>query len=164
MARGRAPGLKVATTESTISAADLNKESEKVSDEDESNNDEKQVSETTTVSGLNRLKSRPRIQISKPSERPKAAPINRKPNPLLARRRLGALGVSTTAAPAEEPADKVEDDASEKESEEHEIDNDSSAAVTETAEPVTEAPRGLGLLGNRRRPLLRKPGTLLQSS
>lgn len=147
------------------STVETNKD-EKVIEEDENNNEEKTASETTTVSGLNRLKSRPRIQITKPSERPKAAPINRKPNPLLARRRLGALGGSTTAAPIEEPVDKNDDDAIEKDTEEHEAENDkdSSADVTEPSEPVTEAPRGLGLLGNRRRPLLRKPGTLLQSS
>lgn len=163
LTRGRSPITKP-TDSSAPADTESNKDEEKVKEEDDNNGEEKQTSETTTASGLNRLKNRPRLQITKPAERPKAPALNRKPNPLLARRRPGGLGASTTAVPVEDPVEKDENESGDKESDEHEAENEKEIAVTELVEPVTEAPRGLGLLGNRRRPLLRKPGTLLQSS
>lgn len=56
------------------------------------------------------------------------------------------------------------EEASEEQQEKTEDTNEETEKVEEVSEPVSvapsEAPRGLGLLGNRRRPLLRRPGTL----
>lgn len=73
-------------------------ESESKSDDETNNSDgASTISESSTPeTGLNRLRNRPRIQITASTARTKApaVAINRKVNPLIARRKLG--GSSTT--------------------------------------------------------------------
>lgn len=72
-------------------------ESTKSDDETNSNDGASTISESSTPeTGLNRLRNRPRIQITASTARTKApaVAINRKVNPLIARRKLG--GSSTT--------------------------------------------------------------------
>lgn len=74
-------------------------ESESTKSDDETNNNDgvSTISESSTPeTGLNRLRNRPRIQITASTARTKApaVTINRKVNPLIARRKLG--GSSTT--------------------------------------------------------------------
>ncbi|XP_055704071.1 uncharacterized protein LOC129802338 isoform X2 [Phlebotomus papatasi] len=107
---------------------------------------------TTSQSGINRLRNRPRINIH-PAGRPKAPVQNvfaaRKVNPLI-RRPFG-----NTSSTSESPAEAEETDAEE----EPEIDAEE-PAIEVTEAPSSEAPRGLGLLGTRRRLPLRRPGTI----
>ncbi|KAH8289212.1 hypothetical protein KR054_001925, partial [Drosophila jambulina] len=139
------------------------------------------------VTGLNRLKTRPRLNALHKTDaaKPKAAaapasapahhaPAPRKINPLLAKRRLHLAGAtSTTEAPAEEEHSSssdasVEQPAKEDAPSDESIGADGAAAkaeqesATESAESTTkQQARGLGLLGQRRRLPLRKPGTIL---
>lgn len=59
------------------------------------------------------------------------------------------------SAPAEESADE-NNEKTEVSAETEKVEEVSEAA----SEAPVEQPRGLGLLGNKRRPLLRRPGTL----
>lgn len=73
-------------------------ESESTKSDDENSNDGAStiLESSTPETGLNRLRNRPRIQITASTARTKApsVAINRKVNPLIARRKLG--GSSTT--------------------------------------------------------------------
>ncbi|XP_054086875.1 titin homolog [Zeugodacus cucurbitae] len=123
--------------------------------------------------GLNRLKTRPQLHKTE-NAKPKAAPAPvapRKVNPLLAKRRL-QLGHSTTEAPAEEDnATAAEESKTEEESAPAAASADAPAAenadsakdeAADEAETTTkQQARGLGLLTQRRRLPLRKPGTIL---
>ncbi|XP_067641043.1 mucin-22 [Eurosta solidaginis] len=128
----------------------------------------------TTSHGLNRLKSRPHLHKTE-SSKPKVAPAPvapRKVNPLLAKRRL-PLGHSTTETPAEEDnSTAVEESKTEEESAPAAISadapngDDADSAKNDGAADDAEATtkqqaRGLGLLMQRRRLPLRKPGTIL---
>ncbi|KAH8234523.1 hypothetical protein KR038_002596, partial [Drosophila bunnanda] len=135
------------------------------------------------VTGLNRLKTRPRLNAlhktdaakSKAAAAPVPAPAPRKINPLLAKRRLHLAGAtSTTEAPAEEAPSSSDGSAEQpaKEDAPGAGASDESGAdgvakseqesATEAAESTTkQQARGLGLLGQRRRLPLRKPGTIL---
>ncbi|KAH8357297.1 hypothetical protein KR200_006620, partial [Drosophila serrata] len=133
------------------------------------------------VTGLNRLKSRPRLNAlhktdaakSKAAAAPVPAPAPRKINPLLAKRRLHLAGAtSTTEAPAEEAHSSSDASVEQPGKEDAPGASDESGAdgvakseqesVTEAAESTTkQQARGLGLLGQRRRLPLRKPGTIL---
>lgn len=156
LARGRSPALNnlnktpaaAATVEQTSSETTIVDDSiktDEIIDEKNSEQENEAVAsgETSTAatSGVNRLKNRPRIQINQKTERVKTAPvaINRKPNPLLGRRKIGVS--TTTQAPAiEEDDDKEIIDESGDESEKGETEG-----PVEIAEPSTEAaPRGLG--------------------
>ncbi|XP_055690071.1 mucin-2 isoform X2 [Lutzomyia longipalpis] len=113
-------------------------------------------STTTSQSGLNRLKNRPRIQIQ-PAERPKTTQnvfANRKVNPLIARRQFGVTS-STSESPPE-----VEETEPQSEEDSEDADTAEDNHPEQTEPPSSEAPRGLGLLGARRRLPLRRPGTL----
>lgn len=156
------------------------------------------------VSGLNRLKTRPRLNALHKTDaaKPKAAaaapapaPAPRKINPLLAKRRLHLAGATSTTgrdteellpssqtshlhshfwteAPAEEEH-SGSDNSGEQAAKEEATGSEESAAggeaagkqeqdTTEAAESTTkQQARGLGLLGQRRRLPLRKPGTIL---
>nr|XP_036227663.1 mucin-5AC [Bactrocera oleae]XP_036227664.1 mucin-5AC [Bactrocera oleae]XP_036227665.1 mucin-5AC [Bactrocera oleae]XP_036227666.1 mucin-5AC [Bactrocera oleae] len=123
--------------------------------------------------GLNRLKTRPQLHKTE-NAKPNAAPAPvaaRKINPLLAKRRL-QLGHSTTEAPAEEDnATAAEESKTEEESAPAAASADAPAAenadsakdeTADEAETTTkQQARGLGLLTQRRRLPLRKPGTIL---
>ncbi|XP_054729729.1 uncharacterized protein LOC129238656 [Anastrepha obliqua] len=121
--------------------------------------------------GLTRLKSRPQLHKTE-NAKPKAAPAPvapRKVNPLLAKRRL-QLGHSTTEAPADEDnATAAEDSKTEEESApiaasaDAPADADSAKDETDddTETTTKQQARGLGLLTQRRRLPLRKPGTIL---
>ncbi|XP_059609693.1 mucin-2 isoform X2 [Phlebotomus argentipes] len=106
---------------------------------------------TTSQSGIHRLKNRPRIHVHS-AERSKGATqnvfANRKVNPLIARRQFG-LNSSTS---------EIEDDSPE----------DLNEAVADellvTDQPTSEQPRGLGLLGARRKLPLRRPGTIFSAA
>ncbi|XP_059609694.1 uncharacterized protein LOC132257031 isoform X3 [Phlebotomus argentipes] len=110
---------------------------------------------TTSQSGIHRLKNRPRIHVHS-AERSKGATqnvfANRKVNPLIARRQFG-LNSSTSESPLE-----IEDDSPE----------DLNEAVADellvTDQPTSEQPRGLGLLGARRKLPLRRPGTIFSAA
>lgn len=112
--------------------------------------------------GLNRLKNRPKIQITQKTAKAPAPVIVRKPNPLIGRRRIGASS-STTEAPASEDAADAEGGDDENVAGDSEDPKDEAASVSapQIVEAASEQPaRGLGLLANRRRLPLRKPGTL----
>ncbi|SPP88857.1 mucin-19 [Drosophila guanche] len=140
------------------------------------------------VSGFNRLKNRPRLNAlhktdaAKPKAAAGAAPspaavAPRKINPLLAKRRLhlggaaAAAATSTTELPTEEEHASSDGDSAEHTGKEEsnagsdESGSDGAAKdqdTTEAAETTTkQQARGLGLLGQRRRLPLRKPGTIL---
>ncbi|XP_026846334.1 uncharacterized protein LOC6598342 [Drosophila persimilis] len=142
------------------------------------------------VSGFNRLKNRPRLNALHKTDaaKPKtaagagaasspAAVAPRKINPLLAKRRLhlggaaAAAATSTTEVPAEEEHSSSDGASGEQAAKEEatagseEAGSDSAAKdqdTTEAAETTTkQQARGLGLLGQRRRLPLRKPGTIL---
>lgn len=67
-------------------------------DKSSANETEKPNTGSNTLTGLNRLKNRPRINVNVKTDKPKIQPIslNRKPNPLLARRKIALGGTSTT--------------------------------------------------------------------
>ncbi|XP_022214583.2 mucin-19 [Drosophila obscura] len=141
------------------------------------------------VSGFNRLKNRPRLNALHKTDaaKPKAAAgaatspaalAPRKINPLLAKRRLqlggaaAAAATSTTELPADEEHASPDGDSSGEHAAKEEANagseesgSDSAAKeqdTTEAAETTTkQQARGLGLLGQRRRLPLRKPGTIL---
>lgn len=153
LARGRSPALNnlnktpavpVEQTASESTIADDSVKPDEVTDEKNSEIENDGSGETSTVatSGVNRLKNRPRIQINQKTERVKTTPvaINRKPNPLLGRRKIG-VSTTTVAPTVEEDDDKEIIDESGDESEKGETEG-----PVEIAEPSTEAtPRGLGL-------------------
>lgn len=60
------------------------------------------------------------------------------------------------AAPAEEAPEESKEKTEENSAEAEKVEEVSEAA----SEAPSEQPRGLGLLANRKRPLLRRPGTL----
>ncbi|KAJ6644379.1 hypothetical protein Bhyg_09348, partial [Pseudolycoriella hygida] len=146
-------------------------ESTKSDDEANSNDGASTISESSTPpeTGLNRLRNRPRIQITASTARTKApaVAINRKVNPLIARRKLG--GSSTTQEPTSEEEIDAQNGNSQdeqydtKEGEDYENSKESKNAATEVAETSSEQPRGLGLLGNRKRLQIRRPGTLVSN-
>lgn len=154
LARGRSPGLnnlsKTSVAAETAIAAsepttiDETIKTDEVADEKISEQENESSGETSTVatSGINRLKNRPRIQINQKAERVKATPIaiNRKPNPLLGRRKIG-VSTTTQAAVVEEIDDKeIIDEVSDESGEKNETEG-----PADVPEPSTEAPRGLGL-------------------
>lgn len=137
--------------------ADENGDSYKSANENESEFD------TTTPNNLNKLKSRPRIQINADSKSTKKttspAAINRKVNPLISKRKFGVTS-TTEISVGDEKAAEIESDSSPTK----EGANDSEAEVkedetTQAAEAISEQPRGLGLL-NRRKIVNRRPGTI----
>lgn len=148
LARGRSPALNLnktpaadAVTSEATPIDDSIKTDEVVEDKNVVEENESS-GETSTVatSGINRLKNRPRIQINQ-KDRVKATPvaINRKPNPLLGRRKIG-VSTTTQAPVVEEEEDKETMDESNDDSEKSETEG-----PADVVEPSTEAaPRGLG--------------------
>ncbi|EDV45352.1 mucin-5AC [Drosophila erecta] len=137
------------------------------------------VAPAAPVSGLNRLRTRPRLNALthktdavKPKASAAPAPAPRKINPLLAKRRLQLGATSTTESPAEEEHLSMDSSAEQSDKEESLAggSNETGAEgagkpeneTTEATEATTkQQARGLGLLGQRRRLPLRKPGTIL---
>lgn len=84
-------------SEENVPAAE-NKDAAQPSEETDANNSEPS---TPPPSGINKLRNRPRLQVqprapnSAKSSTAAALNINRKPNPLLARRKLGASSTTT---------------------------------------------------------------------
>ncbi|GAB0100297.1 hypothetical protein DMENIID0001_167730 [Sergentomyia squamirostris] len=119
------------------------------------------VESTSSQTGLNRLKNRPRIQIH-PIDRTKAPTTQnvifnqRKVNPLIARRQFG-LTSSTSEAPSS--ADETLEESDDKEKADTEPEPEEEDETTEAA-PSSEAPHGLRLLDPHRRLSLRRPGTI----
>ncbi|KMZ07474.1 uncharacterized protein Dsimw501_GD16500 [Drosophila simulans] len=131
------------------------------------------------VSGLNRLRTRPRLNALthktdavKPKASAAPAPAPRKINPLLAKRRLHLGATSTTESPAEEEHLALDSSAEQSDKEESFSGGSNETGgeglgkpeheTTEATEATTkQQARGLGLLGQRRRLPLRKPGTIL---
>lgn len=151
LARGRSPALNnlsktspaVEQTASEATIVDDSVKTDEIVDEKNSEQENEASGETSTAatSGINRLKNRPRIQINPKVERVKATPvaINRKPNPLLGRRKIGVSTTTQAAVVEEEDVKEIVDDESD-ESEKGETEG-----PVEIAEPSTEAaPRGLG--------------------
>lgn len=98
LGRSRTPALNNLKSPTSNAESDVGPsasgEIESTKSDDETNsNDGVTVSESSTPeTGLNRLRNRPRIQIAASTARtkPPAVAINRKVNPLIARRKLGS--------------------------------------------------------------------------
>ncbi|XP_031640835.1 uncharacterized serine-rich protein C215.13 [Contarinia nasturtii] len=126
---------------------------------------------TTPQTGLNRLRNRPRIQIqpkaTNTNKQPTAASYinaNRKVNPLISRRKIGS-STTTEETPATENNEASEEvKHPQSELKEDSLENEGNAKEEEAppalVEASSEAPRGLGLLANRRRLAIRRPGTI----
>ncbi|XP_055922532.1 mucin-5AC [Eupeodes corollae] len=170
--RSRLNTLRTTSTTPSASLESSDETSPESKGEGESGSEAKSEPETTiSTGGLNKIKSRPRLLVQpKTDNKPKTSPViaaARKPNPLLARRKL-ALGGSTTesvAAAEEQPSEEAAG-----QSPIEKIDSDSNSSTTEDVksedntelpETTTKQARGLGLLTQRRRLPIRKPGTQL---
>lgn len=119
--------------------------------------EDKSEASTQAATGLNRLRNRPKIQINTKTEKARApAPaVNRKANPLLGRRRIG-VSSTTEAVPADGGQNEDENDETKKEQEAGDSEPKQDASAEEPVQASSEPPRGLGLLGARRRLPLRK--------
>lgn len=103
LARGRSPALnnlKPAAQAAAAAVTPVESDSADVADKEtaSTNSDSEDTETSTPQTGLNKIKQRPRIQISAATAVKSKAPIvalNRKVNPLISRRKLGAT--STTA-------------------------------------------------------------------
>lgn len=148
------PGQKVRTSPlQSRQKIDENNEANKSASENESD------LETTTQNNLNKLKSRPRIQINTDSKAKKTTSppvVNRKGNPLISKRKFGVTS-TTEAAAEDESADSDSDNSAKEGTNESEVDV-KEEDTTQTAEVTSEQPRGLGLL-NLRKIVNRRPGT-----
>lgn len=150
-------------------------ESESTKSDDETNNNDgaSTISESSTPeTGLNRLRNRPRIQITASTARTKApaVAINRKVNPLIARRKLNS---STTQGEfnflfflyslfylcrlidleptSEEEVDGQSGNAQDEQNDAKEVDDyeyskETKNGTTDVVETSSEPPRGLGML------------------
>lgn len=160
------PSVGQKTRPSTVNRSRVNSNAENNDDnKSAAENESEPESESTTQNNLNKLKSRPRIQISAESKAKKttAQPaINRKANPLISKRKFGVT--STTEAAVDEQ-DENESDNATKEGAKDVSESANELKEEETtqaaAEVASEQPRGLGLL-NRRKLVAnnRRPGTV----
>ncbi len=150
-------------------------ESESTKSDDETNSNDGAATESSTPaeSGLNRLRNRPRIQITASTARTKApaVAINRKVNPLIARRKLGSsttqgeflflfffslidfhsLSLSLDPTSEEEVdgqsnGNPQEEQNDAKEGDDYENSKESKNGTTDAAETSSEQPRGLGMV------------------
>ncbi|CRL06742.1 CLUMA_CG019464, isoform A [Clunio marinus] len=153
------PGQKARTSPLNarrVTTNDENNDGNKLENENESD------PETTTPNNLNKLKSRPRIQIngdSKAKKTSNAVVVNRKVNPLISKRKFGVTSTTEATAEDDKSAETESDNNNGKEggSESEEVKDDE---TTQAAEATSEQPaRGLGLL-NRRKIVNRRPGTI----
>ncbi|XP_070499819.1 serine-rich adhesin for platelets isoform X2 [Chironomus tepperi] len=130
-------------------------------DDNKSANENESDAEATTQNNLNKLKSRPRIQINTESKAKKttAQPvINRKVNPLISKRKFGVT--STTEAAVDETEENESDNAAKEGAKDvsESVNELKEEETTQAVEVTSEQPRGLGLL-NRRKLVNRRPGT-----
>lgn len=129
-------------------------------DDNKSANENESDAESTTANNLNKLKSRPRIQISGESKAKKTTippVINRKANPLISKRKFGVT--STTEAAVDESEENESDNAV-KEVTENSNELKENETTQATPEVTSEQARGLGLLNRRKLVANRRPGTI----
>ncbi|KAL7046421.1 hypothetical protein ACKWTF_002567 [Chironomus riparius] len=116
-------------------------------DDNKSANENESDAESTTQNNLNKLKSRPRIQINTESKAKKttAQPvINRKVNPLISKRKFGVT--STTEAAVDEDDENESDNATKEGAKDvsESVNELKEEETTQAVEVTSEQPRGLG--------------------
>lgn len=119
--------------------------------------------ETTTASGLSKLRQRPRLQVTAQKPKPPATnPLinNRRSNPLIARRK-SPIKAAVNEEIAETTETSAENSEKQTETEVEASPEETTDEKSEKPEVSSETPRGLnGLLAGRRRLAGRKPGTI----
>ncbi|XP_026464595.1 flocculation protein FLO11-like [Ctenocephalides felis] len=141
---------------------DLNKE-ETIADSEHAASEGEPVPETTTASGLSKLRQRPRLQVTAQKPKPPATnPLinNRRSNPLIARRK-SPIKAAVNEEIAETTETSAENSEKQTETEVEASPEETTDEKSEKPEVSSETPRGLnGLLAGRRRLAGRKPGTI----